>query len=72
MFEFKKYQDNVRDLLGSDFNFHVDRAHAGKPVHIDLTTKLPGLGGSDKVEVDFNGKIICGSTQIGKNPKMKW
>lgn len=50
-------------------NIHVDRPHAGKPAHLDFTRKkLDFLGtlGADKVEVDYDGDIIGGSSQIGK------
>lgn len=64
------FQKNVRETLGPDFNFQVDRAHGGKPKHVDLTVRIPGLG-AEKVEVDFNGNVIGGSTQVGSK-KIDW
>ena len=64
------FQNKVNNTLGKDFNFQVDRSHADKPKHVDLTVKIPGIG-ADKVEVDFDGNIIGGSTQIGSQ-KIKW
>ncbi len=64
------FQKKVKDMLGPDFNFQIDRPHDGKPEHIDLTVRIPGLG-ADKVEVDFNGNVIGGSTHIGPK-KIKW
>lgn len=52
-------------------NIRPDRAHDDKPKHTDMTRKLPELGGSDKVEVDDEGKVIGGSTQVGK-AKINW
>lgn len=52
-------------------NVHVDRAHDGKPEHVDLTRRLPEVGGADKVEVDFDGNVIGGSTHAGP-VKMPW
>lgn len=65
-----KFQNNVNSLLGSDYNFQVDCAHAGKVEHVDLTRIMPGLG-ADKVEVDSYGNVLGGLTQIGST-KMKW
>lgn len=48
------------------FNIRGDRAHDGKPEHIDMTVKLPEIAGADKVAVDFEGNVIGGSTQVGK------
>lgn len=64
------FQKTVKDTLGPDFNFQIDRAHEGKEKHVDLTVRIPGLG-ADKVEVDFNGNVLRGSTQIGSK-KIKW
>jgi hypothetical protein len=66
-----EFQNDVKDLLGDNMNFQVDRPHAGKDKHVDLTTIVPAFRGADKVEVDFNGNIIGGSTQIGKT-KLDW
>ena len=46
-----------------DVNVHTDRAHAGKPVHVDLTQPFDkGIGqsgaGAHKIEVDGQGRII--------------
>ena len=64
-----KFQDRVNGLTGSNFNFQIDRPHGGKPAHVDLSSRV--WGGVDKLEVDFNGNVIGGATQIGKT-KMKW
>jgi len=64
------FQKQVNNTIGSDLNFQIDRAHAGKAKHVDLTARIPGLG-ADKAEVDFNGNVLRGSTQIGPT-KMKW
>lgn len=66
-----EFQESVNGLLGKDFNFQVDRAHAGKEEHVDLVTRLPEIKGADKVEVDFNGNVKGGSTHVG-NIKMDW
>ena len=63
------FQKDVNGLVGSDFNFAIDRPHGNKPVHVDLTSKFSG--GADKVDVDFSGNIIGGSTHIGPT-KMNW
>jgi hypothetical protein len=62
------FQDRVNDMLGKDYNIHVDRPHGDKPCHVDLTKilPLPDLGGADKVAVDQYGNVVGGSTQIGK------
>lgn len=52
-------------------NFHFDRPHAGKTLHVDLTQPLPSIFGADKVEVDANGNVLGGTTFIGKK-KIKW
>lgn len=52
-------------------NIRPDRAHAGKPEHIDFTRRLLDIGGADKVEVNYCGDIIGGSTYVGKT-KMYW
>jgi len=65
MSDIGRFQGNVRTLLGDQGNFQLDRPHDGKPQHVDLTARLRGIG-ADKVEVDFNGNVIGGSTQIGK------
>ncbi len=39
-------------------NFHVDRPHAGKPLHMHISTPIPEINGAHKVEVDANGKIF--------------
>ena len=65
-----QFQRSVRTLLGDQFNFQLDRSHDGKPQHADLTARLRDIG-ADKVEVDFNGNVIGGSTQIGKST-LKW
>lgn len=64
------FQKQVNNTIGSDFNFQIDCAHAGKPEHVDLTARIPGLG-ADKVDVDFNGNVLGGSTQIGPT-KITW
>ena len=64
------FQDRVRQTIGKDFNFQIDRPHDGKPKHIDLTARIPRLG-ADKVEVDFQGNVLGGTTQIGKK-NIKW
>ena len=64
------FQNKVNGTLGQDFNFQIDRPHAEKPVHVDLTVRIPGLG-TDKVEVDFNGNVLGGSTHIGPK-KLIW
>ncbi|EDN68647.1 hypothetical protein BGP_0473 [Beggiatoa sp. PS] len=66
-----EFQDKVKNTLGPSFNFQIDKPHDGKPVHVDLTTVIPNIGGADKVGVDFNGNIIDGSTHIGPQ-KIKW
>ena len=66
-----EFQNDVKSLLGDNYNFQVDRAHAGKDKHVDLTVRLPEISGADKVEVDFNGNVIGGSTNIG-NVKLNW
>ena len=63
------FQDRVRNLIGPNFNFQIDRPHDDKPVHIDLTSKLPG--GADKAEINYDGDIIGGSTSVGPI-KMDW
>ena len=65
------YQDRVKNLIGSDFNFQIDRPHDDKQEHVDLTYRIPEIGGADKVEVDWNGNVTGGSTQIG-NKKISW
>ncbi len=70
MSDIGKFQNRVNNTLGNDFNFQVDRPHAGKPEHIDLTRRLPGVG-ADKVEIDFHGNVIGGSTFVGKQ-KINW
>lgn len=65
------FQDRVNNTLGQGWNFQVDRPHDEKPAHVDLTRILQDLGGADKCEVDFNGNVIGGSTQIGRI-KMPW
>jgi hypothetical protein len=69
MSDIKEFQNDVRDLIGGEFNFSLDQPHADKPEHIDLTARFEG--GADKVEVDFNGDVIGGSTQIGP-VNLKW
>ncbi|MCP4700371.1 MAG: hypothetical protein GY862_26490 [Gammaproteobacteria bacterium] len=64
------FQNKVNNTLGQDFNFQIDRPHDGKPEHVDLTVKIPGIG-ADKVEVGFNGNVIGGSSHIGPQ-KIKW
>lgn len=71
MSETGKFQERVNNLIGSDFNFQIDRAHAGKSQHVDLSALISNLGAADKVEVDYNGNVIGGTTQIG-SVKMKW
>lgn len=66
-----RFQNDVRDLLGPDLNFGIDEAHAGKPRHVNLTARLPEIGGADSVEVDENGNVIGGYTQIGPK-KLNW
>lgn len=46
-------------------NIRRDRAHDGKPEHIDMTRVIPEIGGADRVAVDFEGNVIGRSTQIG-------
>lgn len=65
-----KFQDDVRKTLGSRFNFQLDSAHGGKPIHVDLTARMPRIG-ADKVEVDYDGNVIGGTTQIGRT-QLKW
>jgi HSP20 family molecular chaperone IbpA len=65
-----EFQSRVRKTLGEGFNFQVDRAHDGKPEHVDLTIRIPGLG-ADKVEIDFNGNVLGGSTWSGTR-SLKW
>ncbi len=65
------FQSRVNDMLKPDSNFQVDRPHAMKPEHVDLTAILPSMRGADKVEVDFNGDVIGGSTQVGPT-KISW
>lgn len=60
-----EFQRDVRETIGGNFNFQIDRAHDGKPEHVDLTSILP-YGVADKVEVDHNGNVIGGTTQLGK------
>lgn len=55
-------QKDVKNLLGDDMNFQIDRPHSGKEKHVDFTTITPQIGGADKVEVDFNGNVIGGLT----------
>ena len=38
--------------------FHFDRAHSGKPIHLDLIDKFSDGSGASKVEVDGAGNII--------------
>jgi hypothetical protein len=64
------FQKSVKGILGNDFNFQIDSAHGEKPDHVDLTVKILGIG-ADKVEVDLNGNVIGGLTQIGPK-KLKW
>jgi hypothetical protein len=71
MSDIGKFQKSVNNLIGSDAKFQIDRAHAGKLEYVDLTQRLPNIGGADKVEVDYNGNVIGGSTQIG-NSKLNW
>ena len=56
-------------------NIRRDRAHDGKPEHIDMTRPIPQIipetGGADKVEVDYQGNVIGGATQVGRQ-KMDW
>ena len=66
----ESFQKRVKDTIGPDFNFQLDRAHGPKPVHVDLTSRIPNLG-ADKVEVDFQGNVRGGSTQIGTQ-KLNW
>ncbi len=70
MSEIGDFQDRVNNLIGPDFNFQIDRPHAGKIEHVDITARIPNIG-ADKVEVDFNGNIIGGSTHIGPM-KLNW
>lgn len=63
------FQNRVNDTLGPDFNFQIDRAHAGKSDHVDLSVTVPG--GVDKVEVSHDGTVLGGCTQIG-NARMNW
>lgn len=74
MSDFKEFQNDVRDLIGGEQNFSIDKPHGNKPEHIDLTTKFnteTNIIGADKVEIDFGGNIIGGSTQINKI-KLPW
>lgn len=64
------FQNKVNNTLGPDFNFQIDRPHAGKDEHVDLTVRIPSMG-ADKVEIDFNGNVIGGSTNIGLT-KLNW
>lgn len=63
------FQNRVNGTLGPNFNFQIDRAHADKPDHVDLSARI--LGGVDKVEVSHDGNVIGGCTQIG-NARMNW
>ena len=71
MRSFSEFQNDVNNLLGDNTNFQIDRPHAGKDEHVDLTPIIPKIGGADKVEVDFHGNVIGGFTQIGKT-KLNW
>lgn len=71
MSDIGNFQKRVNNLIGPEFNFQIDRPHDGKPEHVDLTRRLPDIGGADKAEVDFNGNVIGGLTMIGQT-KMKW
>ena len=64
------FQKKANELIGPDFNLQVDRAHGDKPDHVDLTVRIPGLG-ADKAEVDHNGNVTGGFTQIGPK-KLIW
>lgn len=66
-----EFQDRVNDLIGLDTRFQIDRPHAGKPQHVDLTHILPEIGGADKVAVDLNGAVLGGLTRVGPI-KMGW
>jgi len=70
MSEIGKFQNRVKDLIGPNFNFQVDRAHGEKDKHVDLTVRIPGVG-ADKAEVDFNGNVVGGSAYIGPK-KVVW
>jgi len=61
MSEIGKFQNRVKDLIGPNFNFQVDRAHGEKEKHVDLTVRIPSVG-ADKADVDFNGNVVGGST----------
>jgi len=64
------FQDDVNDLIGEDFNFQLDRPHGDKPQHVDLTRRF-GMG-ADKVEVDWDGSVIGGTTFTEGGPDIKW
>lgn len=66
-----EFQDRVNELVGPNVNFQLDRAHAGKPDHVDLTAVLRDFGVADKVEVDGDGNVGGGSTQLGPY-KFNW
>ncbi len=53
------------------FNFQLDRAHGGKPEHVDLTRILSEMGGADTVQVDYNGNVLGGTTNVG-GQKLPW
>jgi len=65
------FQNRVNGVIGPSTKFQIDRPHADKPDHVDLTQILPDIGAADKVEVDFSGNVIGGSTQVGST-KMNW
>ena len=55
--EFKK---GANGLLGDKYNCQIDRAHARKNEHLDLTVRLPEISGVEKVNVDYAGNVIGG------------
>jgi hypothetical protein len=62
---------DVNELLGDSGRFQLDPEHADKPPHCNLTAPLPEISGADSVEVDMNGNVIGGFTQIG-SAKLPW
>jgi hypothetical protein len=43
--------------MSDDINIQRDRAHDDKPQHVDVTVRLPEIGGALKTEINPQGEI---------------